>query len=260
MELIQLNKFSHLHDGRNIIFCKTDYILQEFEYIKNLDNDVILITGNSDIPITELLSTNIPKNIKKWFGQNTLSFDDRIDPIPMGIENRIESIRSGHGIGYPERVIIKENLLSRQLNVIPTKKIYSNFQINTNFKHRSEIKNICINSNHIEWGDPELSLEVFFNKILDYEFVVCPAGNGVDTHRIWEVLYSKRIPITIKIGDFKIYDLYKKLPIIILDKNEDLYDFDLIQKKSNEIKLNLKNLELIDYRYWEKKILELKKI
>jgi predicted O-methyltransferase YrrM len=25
----------------------------------------------------------------------------------------------------------------------------------------------------------------------------------VDTHRLWEVLYSNRIPITIKVGDFK---------------------------------------------------------
>jgi hypothetical protein len=39
IDLIQLNKFSKLHDGANVIFCKTDYILSEFEYINNL-NDI----------------------------------------------------------------------------------------------------------------------------------------------------------------------------------------------------------------------------
>ena len=29
-QIIQVNKFSQLHDGKKIIFCKTDYIMQEF--------------------------------------------------------------------------------------------------------------------------------------------------------------------------------------------------------------------------------------
>lgn len=64
MDFLQLNKFSELHDGKNIIFCKTDYIISEFNYIKNLKNDVILITGNSDYPITDDLANLAPKNIK----------------------------------------------------------------------------------------------------------------------------------------------------------------------------------------------------
>ena len=37
----QINKLSKLHDGKNIIFCKTDFIQQEFQYINTLENDVI---------------------------------------------------------------------------------------------------------------------------------------------------------------------------------------------------------------------------
>jgi hypothetical protein len=112
------------------------------------------------------------------------------------------------------------------------------------------VKDICIKSNHIEWEEPNLSIDNFFNRVLEYEMVVCPAGNGVDTHRIWEVLYSKRIPITIKIGNYKIYDLYEKLPIIILDSIYDLENYDLIKDKLNHVKSKLFNLNLLDSNYW----------
>jgi hypothetical protein len=196
----------------------------------------------------------MPKNILKWYGQNILTFDDKIEPIPMGLENKLESLRIGHGIGYYDRVEIKENLLGRNLLLNPTKGIYSNFQINTNYSHRNIIKNVSIKSNHIDWEEPNLSLENFFNKILDYKMVVCPAGNGVDTHRLWEVIYSKRIPITIKIGDFKIYDLYKKYPIIVLNSIQDLEDKQLIYDKFEIVKNKNYTNELIYFDYWFKKI------
>ena len=250
IDSIQLNKFSKFHDGTNIIFCKTDYILSEFEFIKNLSNDVILITGNSDYGITDDIVKNMPKNILKWYGQNILTFNDRIEPIPMGIENKLESYRYGHGVGYYERVEMKEKLLKRNSTIKPNKLIYSNFQVNTNLNHRLGVRDICINSNHIDWEEPNLSLDNFFNKILEYEMVVCPAGNGVDTHRIWEVLYSKRIPITIKIGNYKIYDLYEKLPIIILNSIYELENYELIKDKLNNIKSKSFDLNLLDFSYW----------
>ena len=163
MEIIELNKFSHLHDGKKVIFCKTDFLIEEFENIKKIEDDFILITCNSDFSINDVILNLIPSNIKKWYGQNILVFHDKIEPIPMGIENRYESDRIGHGVGYHERVKLKENLLNRNLNIIPTKKIYSNFQINTNYTHRTPIKEVCIKSPHIEWEEPTLSLDVFFS-------------------------------------------------------------------------------------------------
>ena len=92
--------------------------------------------------------------------------------------------------------------------------------------------------------------------MLDYKIILCPVGNGIDTHRLWEVLYSNRIPITVKVNNYGIYKLYETLPIIILDKIEDLLDYDLIYKKYNEIISNDYNLDIIDYDYWKNKILK----
>ena len=251
-----MNKFSELHCGLRVIFCKTDFLSQEFENIKNLKNDVVLITGNSDYPIVDNHIQAAPKNIKTWFAQNAISNSCILQPLPLGLENKLESIRSGHGIGYLERVSLKENLLQRNIKITPTKKIYANFNIETNYNYRSSVKSICIEANHIDWEEPNLTINQFFDKILDYEMVICPAGNGVDTHRLWEVLYSNRIPVTIKTGNYKIYELYENYPIIVLDCKEQLYDFDLINEKYKEIKNKIFNQNMLSTSFWKQKIIQ----
>jgi hypothetical protein len=253
IDTIQINKFSHLHDGKNIIFCKTDYILNEFEYIKKLNNDVVLITGNSDYPITDNLTNKMPSNIKKWFAQNAISNNPKLVPIPIGIENREESIRKGHGVSYFDRVSEKENIISDSYNGEIINLVYSNFNIHTNFAHRSQLKKISMESSDIIWDEPNLKLSDFFLNTKKYEYSICPAGNGVDTHRLWEVLYCNRIPITIKLGNYKIYDLYKKLPIIVLDNVNELLDIENIKNKKNEI--SFQNIEMLGIDYWIKLIL-----
>jgi hypothetical protein len=95
-------------------------------------------------------------------------------------------------------------------------------------------------------------LTSFFDKILDYEAIICPIGNGIDTHRLWETLYSNRIPIIIKVGDYKIYELYEKLPIIILENENQLYDEKLLDIKINQIKNNQYDMSLLDMSHWGK--------
>lgn len=256
MNILELNKLSSLHDWKNVIFCKTDYLFEEFEKIKKLENDVVLISGNSDYPIDEFRFSKKPKNVKIWYAQNALFNDNSLIPIPMGIENKVPAYRDNHGVGYYDRVSLKENLILRNLKIKPTKKIYANFNITTNYTYRSAVRNVCILSNHIDWEEPNLNLGDFFDKILDYEMVVCPIGNGVDTYRLWEVLYSNRIPITIKVGNFKIYELYEKLPIIILNNIEELYNINLIQNKLDEINKKKYDLSVLDTSYWFDKIKE----
>jgi hypothetical protein len=255
MDTIQINKFSSLHNGNTIIFCKTDYIFAEFENIKKIPNNVTLITGNSDYPIDDYRFSQKPENITKWFGQNILVNDDCLIPIPIGLENKLESVRTGHGIGYYDRVNEKEFLLSRQINKTPSKKYYANFNISTNYDYRSKIKKICLESPHIDWEESNLSLTSFFDKILDYEAIICPIGNGIDTHRLWETLYSNRIPIIIKVGNYKIYELYEKLPIIILENENQLYDETFLDNKLKKIKNNKYDMSLLDMSYWHQKIL-----
>lgn len=274
-----INLLSGLHNDDNIIFCKTDYLLQEFNKIKNLDHDVILISGNSDYSVTSPIFDLMPRNIVKWYAQNALCKSNNIiEPIPLGLVNGNNCYRADHGVSYSPIYLSVINAI-RQIqsnNFEPYKNIYANFNVYTNLVYRSNIKSLCQQAKHIDWEEPTLSLEEFFAKIYDYKMIICPLGNGFDTHRLWEVLYLGRVPVVIKPKniaedcyeahgltkhlniqyiqnqnqEYLIYDLYKKLPIVILDRPEDLLNADLIFGKYEEILSNSFDSSILDAAYW----------
>jgi hypothetical protein len=105
-------------------------------------------------------------------------------------------------------------------------------------------------SKYITLDNPILSLYDMFQKIQDHKMVLCPAGNGIDTHRLWEVLYSNRIPVTININNYAIYKLYKQLPIIILNTIDDMLNYGLINQEYLKIINTKYNLNLLSINYW----------
>lgn len=255
MNTFQLNKLSKLHDGERVFFCKTDVLENEFEIIKNLEHEVILISGNSDIPIGQRFSDLLPSNVKFWFAQNCIVKNPKIIPLPLGIENKESCEREGHGVGY-DRVKIKESIISSHPSKKPSKLIYSNFRIMTNVKHRLEIRNKCVDTSFIDWDEPNLSVEDFFLKILDYDFVVCPDGNGPDTYRFYEVLYMNRIPITF---NKTMYDLlHNKFPCIFIEDIELLSNINYIRGKFENIQNSRYNTNILDCNWWIENIIHKK--
>lgn len=258
IDFFEINQLSHLHDEEKIFFCKTDYLEKDFETISNIKNNVILISGNSDYAITDSIVDTAPKNIKIWYTQNALSNNSILQPIPIGLENELFSVRDGHGLGWGQRVKEKKEIirLNNTKNITPKKLIYANFTIETNPLYRLPLRNSIQKIEHITWKDPKLSLSDFFNDLYDHKMVLCPVGNGVDTHRLWETLYCNRVPITIKVGNFKIYELYKKLPVIILNTFEELLDKQNIIDQYTETINKKYDYSLLDPLHWKKIIYE----
>jgi hypothetical protein len=86
------------------------------------------------------------------------------------------------------------------------------------------------------WHDEKFWLRSELGQRIYIYILSCPMGNGMDTMRIYEALYMNKVPILIR-GDAKnyknssnayLYDLYNKLPILILDNKELLLDSDYI--------------------------------
>lgn len=251
-DLIQINKFSHLHNGKTIIFCKTDFIIQEFENIKNLDNEVIFITVNSDYCITDDLVSRAPKNIKTWFCQNKLSNDPLLVPIPLGIENTVECSREGHGYVWPHALEKPKRLLCE--NKTATRGMYANFNVNTNPQHRTSVKNFIKGRfcDHITWEDPNLSYQDFVSSILDHEAVICAQGNGPgDNHRVYETLYLGRIPITFNKVQYDL--LHHEYPVVLVEKLEDLKDETAMMKRVRSKNINYDHLK---FGFWKDKVIK----
>ncbi len=253
-EILQINKFAKLHNGKNIFFCKTDFLSSLFENLYTHQEPSILITGNSDYLITDDVISHKPKCIKKWFAQNAETENELVTGIPMGIENHEQCIIEGHGVGWPHAKK-KIELLSNSHMGQPIKNIYANFSLDTH-SSRKGVYDICysqntittsVSSNHREIN--KRSYEQYIDDILDHRMVVCPRGNGVDCHRVWEVLYLDRVPI---IKREMAMNYFEELPIIYLDNWLELTNMDMIVKKYNKVKNNSR--KMLNFDSWKKLI------
>lgn len=253
-EIIQFNKFFRLHDGVKVFVCKIDLIERDLERIRRLDHKVVLVTGNSDLPVDDKFLHKIPENVVCWYAQNALLNHPKIVPIPLGIENHEFANRRGHGVTY-RSAGEKLNLLSSIPDKVRSKFMYANFKISTNPRHRQLLYDYIKNVPHIDLDEPVLTVAQFFDKLLEYKMVLCPIGNGIDTHRLWEVLYAGRVPVVIRYDNYPIYDLYSELPVIILDDINDLSDINLLEKAFSIVTTSPRKRALLDYKYWEKRIL-----
>lgn len=59
----------------------------------------------------------------------------------------------------------------------------------------------------------------WYTFLANYSLVLCPRGNGVDTHRAWETLYVGRIPVVLSSA---MDAAFSGLPVMILKSWDDL--------------------------------------
>ena len=227
----------------DIIFTHTGNLENLFFLLKNLDKsfNLILITHQADTMITKKLFAKKPECINHWFALNVGYKNNSLVPLPLGIAN---------DYSYKKNIVSKDLLHDINEKKFHDKKVlvYVNFNENTNKKERSWIKPYF---NKIDWAEVEednLSIKQYADKIKNASFVICPWGNGIDSHRIWETLFLGSIPIVKKHTTF---NNLKDLPIFFVN------DFkELTEEKLKEFLLSLEssesfNKEKLNVNYWE---------
>jgi len=207
-------------DNPPIVFCYTHRIDLLAVKIDLFLNNFVLITHNSDHGIREN-DANVLKilnNIKlqKWFGQNITFLHDKLHMIPIGIANS----QWEHGT----------NNFNNNINIDKMNDVYFNFNINTNYYKRHYCYEIL--RTRLNWLENVTSIENI-QRLAQYKFCICPEGNGFDTHRLWEALYVKTVPIVIKSEYSQILAKYN-IPMVVLESWNDL---------------NIENLNYNDYDF-----------
>ena len=219
-----LNNLNSEIENPYYIFCYSHRINDLSSKIHLFKNKFILITHNSDGEIKEceeVLHILNNHNLDKWYAQNTCFENPKLKFIPIGIANS----QWGHGNIF----FFQNKSLHFYSNKV--KNVYFNFNIDTN-KNKREI---CFNSlkNKLEWLN-NVSPQDNIARLSQFKFCICPEGNGFDTHRLWESLYLKTIPIVVK-SDFTSILEKNNIPIIILnswddfDENELIYNISLFE-------------------------------
>ena len=233
--------FEKISRGKsNIMFSSLDSFPLKKDYSKYKKK--IWVFHNSD----ETFDLNAKKKLdyfhpKKCFSQNLIINKKNYHFIPIGLENS----------KFHKNGDIKDFLKLRKVKLEKKPRILFGFK-NTNPKRvqlKHQFKKLKITDETNGWNS------FFYRRILlNYMFVICPEGNGIDTHRMWEALYLRTIPI-IKKNMISNFIKKAKIPVLILNKWSDLSKFDEKQlQKFYFSKKKLFNNRYLFQDYWKKRI------
>ena len=190
-----------------IVFCKTDYVHRLAAYCvqMGIDSPFLLVTGQSDYPVTEELYKAVTRHIPvRWFGVNACT--SSVAPVPLGLAPSFyaECARSGF-----------RRTAGRRL-------LYVNHRVETYPPVRSKLYPMFEGKPWATVHRPFTGAERgrFLDELCDHKFVLCPRGNGIDTHRVWEALCCGVIPIVQR--HYTHESISALLPVLIADRFEDL--------------------------------------
>tara|TARA_B000000565_G_C23759189_1_gene367711 strand:+ start:59 stop:925 length:867 start_codon:yes stop_codon:yes gene_type:complete len=234
------NYADHVHDDINqlnpllvkkgdFIFLKGEFISDFFEnFSNNINNEFFIISHNSDILIDSKIQKFDHQKLIKWFAQNIDGQENsKINFIPIGLENKM----------------YRKNGKTKQYMNTDLKKSKKNIVFSC-FREYSNPERVNINKiiSDIEFIDSyqDLKNPDYINKLSSSKFSICPEGNGVDSHRIWESLLLKSIPIVKRSKFIEILEL-NNVPLFVLNDFKDI-------KNLNENELGI---------YYENKIPQL---
>ena len=175
---------------------------------------------NKDMPFKDWIKHKFPVN-EIIINASVEDGSDSFTNLPLGVQHDYLKYHNAKNnnefLNHPQCNL---NMCLISMNKSTDKNRRNGSKVN-----RNSISNILSNKTFIDYFKSD-SIS-YFKEIGKYKFVICPEGNGIDTHRLWETLYSKGIPIVEK--NPNMYKKLEGLPILwtvdYSEINEKYLDF-----------------------------------
>ena len=221
----------------SVVFCKIDYLEHLLKYINEKPNvsPFILLTGQSDYPITDgvyhIGFHVLGKNRLKWCGCNAETY--MVTPIPLGIADDYCTLT------------VKSDFEKTKA----TKLLYVNHRVETFPQVRAPLYSLFSDRSWATVRTPDAKGETksYKEELLEHKFMLCPRGNGIDTHRMWEALYCGVIPVVQR--HITHANLAGKLPILFVDSFEEVTE-QLLYTTYESYKNREWNEEMLTVSWW----------
>jgi len=202
-------------DNPRLVFCYGNSLLQFKSKIQFLKNPFILVSHNSDVEIDErFISIFSAQNLLFWHAQNVLIRNQKLGGLPIGFANRMWK----HGnLDVIQRV--------GGLEIDKVRDFYFYFSMHTNRTKREDCRR-KIEGSGLTFDVPLSDYETYLRHLATHKYAICPPGNGVDCHRLWECLYLNVIPVLLR----SVFSerVYERFPCILLDDWRDFNADDLL--------------------------------
>lgn len=215
-----------------------------------------LVIGHSDIP-TRVVDGLIAKRlgISQLFAVNNQPLEGFSQSVPLGITNNCDDSPIHRILGDESHFLKANDEAFNSDSFIPS--LYLNFTAGNNRGVRSSVLTIANQIAHIYKvlvNLPDFSTSgriQYLRNLRTSGLVLCPEGNGVDTHRFWETLYMGGVPVVTKNPMMEFF--YSNLPVIKLNTWSELENRSLIEKKWLEITSRSFDFSIMSSAYWIKK-------
>lgn len=171
----------------SLVFCEV-WHLEEFLKIvcPQLGGPVVVVCSNGDLTFTTEKLGLIPSQVVRLWVQNCEVGDERVKPLPIGLEN----------------ACLHVNGIVKDFEKLRT----SRPELNRILWGFAEVTNPLIRGKAREAlqrcpvADPVSAPNSrAYRKIAArYRFLASPPGNGPDCHRTWEALYLRTVPIVLR--------------------------------------------------------------
>ena len=229
------------------VYCKVDHLIGLFDQIRQVRNRVVLVSSESDRPITKEFLERCPPQIAHWFSTNIQVEDDRLSGLPLGLANSYCHIT------------LKAPLIAAHSRPFAGRSrwLYVNFRTTSNPAVREPVMHHfrCLrNSDWLTVQEGGLGFETFLDEMTSHRFALCPPGNGIDTHRLWEALYSRTIPVALA---HPAMDAFRDLPILFVEDFRQLTR-DSLAREYERITSSQWNCQKLFLPWWRDRIREQK--
>ncbi len=206
-----------------------------------------LIYGHSDHSLSRFqLNRLFRKGFRKIAGTNTLN-GGRTMAIPLGLTNLYPDSPLHLILGDLE--VIKEALQARIPRVSFRNSCYANFNIKTHKSRLIAAKEMSsLGINRVESEYSIQGRRKFCLDVANSDFVICPRGNGVDTHRFWEALYLGSIPIVLK--DPHLSSFTSQLPCLELENWGQLSNTSFLEESYYRLRAMQWDPRLLTADHW----------
>lgn len=215
------------------------------------DKRLVMITSHSDLGISRELYEANRHRARFWITTNkscevSAAATPKLFGLPLGLTNFMEGSPLHELYSNTEQIEI-----ARRIGASGKKCLcYMNFSTNTNPAIRHPIWAKFCEKDFVNWELPENTEVARLNylcKMAQSKFVICPPGNGEDTHRLWEALYVGCIPVVL---NSPVHDDWQDLPILFVKSWEDVTE-DFLNKMWIEMAWRDYNFAKLTGKYWE---------
>jgi hypothetical protein len=190
----------------------------------NLTRSHTIVLGHADAPTNAAILLLLKAlGATRVFGTNVATWRRFARPIPLGLTNDCDDGPLHRTLGNVHH--LREALGAAEREVGYNGRILANFSVDNAPQYRRNLASWAQAEPNVDWVEPDLSDEgrvAFLRDIRRHDFVLCPRGNGCDTHRLWETLYMGSIPV-VRRSEINATVL-EGLPVLVVDEWNALRD------------------------------------